>query len=54
MTRERVVVISGWRLGAMLVLLGLMFLLACVGVLAIIIGIVEILPRIAAPMKGIP
>jgi hypothetical protein len=48
--------ISGWRFVVVFILLSLMFLLAVVGVLAIIIGVVDILPRIQGePMKlGIP
>ena len=54
MGKDRVIEISGWRFAAMFILLGLMFLLAVVGVLAIIIGVVDIYPRINAPMRGLP
>lgn len=54
MKEEKVICIEGWRFVAVFILLGLMFLLAVVGTLAIIIGIVDIWPRINAPMKGIP
>jgi len=46
MTKDRVYEISGWRFAAVFILLGLMFLLAVIGVLAIIIGVVDIWPRI--------
>jgi hypothetical protein len=52
MKKETVVIIEGWRFVAVFILLGLMFLLAVCGVLAIIIGIVDIWPRIQGePMK---
>ena len=54
MRPERTIEISGWRFAAMFILLGLMFLLALVGVLALIVGIVDIYPRINAPIRRIP
>lgn len=51
MKKDRVIVVEGWKLWFVFILLGLMFLLAVVGTLAIIIGVVDILPRINAPMK---
>ena len=52
MGRDKVIEISGWRFAAMFILLGLMFLLAVVGVLAIIVGIVDIWPRIQFMQTG--
>jgi hypothetical protein len=46
MRQDRVYEISGWRFVVVFILLSLMFLLAVVGVLAIIIGVVDIWPRI--------
>jgi hypothetical protein len=44
--------IEGWKFWVVFILLGLMFLLAVVGVLAIIIGVVDVWPRIQGePMK---
>jgi hypothetical protein len=58
MRQDRVIEIEGWKFWLVFILLGLMFLLATVGVLAIIIGIVDIWPRIEimkhAPMRRIP
>jgi hypothetical protein len=58
MSKEKVIVIDGWRFVAVFILLGLMLLLAVVGVLALIIGIVDIWPRIeimqTGKWKGIP
>jgi hypothetical protein len=52
MKEEKIIYIEGWRFVAVFILLGLMFLLAVVGVLAIIIGVVDIWPRIQGePMK---
>jgi hypothetical protein len=50
--KDRVYEVKGWRFVAVFILLGLMLLLAIVGVLAIIIGVVDIWPRIQGePMK---
>ena len=46
MSKDKVLVIDGWRFAAVFILLGLMFLLATVGVLAIIIGIVDLWPNV--------
>jgi hypothetical protein len=56
--KDRVYEIKGWRFVAVFILLGLMFMLAVLGVLAIIIGVVDIWPRIeimqTGKWKGIP
>jgi hypothetical protein len=56
--KERILVVEGWKFWVVFILLGLMFLLAVCGVLAIIIGIVDIYPRIqiieSGKWKGIP
>ena len=44
--KERIIVVEGYKFWVVFILLGLMFLLAVIGVLAIIIGIVDIWPRI--------
>jgi hypothetical protein len=50
--KERILVVEGWKFWVVFILLGLMLLLAIVGVLAIIIGVVDIWPRIQGePMK---
>jgi hypothetical protein len=58
MSKERIIMVEGWKFWVVFILLGLMFLLAIVGVLAIIIGVVDIWPRIEtmkhAPMRRIP
>jgi hypothetical protein len=58
MKQDRVYEISGWRFVAVFILLGLMFLLAVVGMMAIIIGVVDIWPRIETiehgKWRGIP
>jgi hypothetical protein len=52
MKKETIIEIKGWKFWLVFILLGLMFLLAVVGVLAIIIGVVDIWPRIQGePMK---
>jgi hypothetical protein len=52
MKEDRTIMIEGWKFWLVFILLGLMFLLAVVGVLAIIIGVVDIWPRIQGePMK---
>jgi hypothetical protein len=58
MKKDRVIIVEGWKFWVVFILLGLMFLLAVVGVLAIIIGVVDIWPRIEimqhGKWKGIP
>jgi hypothetical protein len=58
MSKERILVVEGYKFWLVFILLGLMFLLATIGVLAIIIGIVDIWPRIeimqTGKWKGIP
>jgi hypothetical protein len=52
MSKERIIMVEGWKFWVVFILLGLMLLLAIVGVLAIIIGVVDIWPRIQGePMK---
>jgi hypothetical protein len=52
MRQDRVIEIEGWKFWLVFILLGLMFLLAVIGTLALIIGIVDIWPRIKGePMK---
>jgi hypothetical protein len=55
---ETIIEIKGWRFAAVFILLGLMFLFTVCGVLAIIIGVVDIWPRIeimqTGKWKGIP
>jgi hypothetical protein len=46
-----VIEIEGWKFWLVFGLLGLMFLLAVIGVLALIIGVVDIWPRINATAK---
>jgi hypothetical protein len=43
---ETIIEIKGWRFAAVFILLGLMFLFAVIGILAIIIGVVDFLPLI--------
>jgi hypothetical protein len=56
--KERILVVEGWKFWVVFILLGLMLLLAVVGVLAIIIGVVDVWPRIEtmkhSPMRRIP
>jgi hypothetical protein len=58
MKEEKILVIQGWKFWLVFILLGLMFLLAVIGTLALIIGIVDIWPRIeimqTGKWKGIP
>jgi hypothetical protein len=58
MKKETIIEIKGWKFWLVFILLGLMFMLATVGVLALIIGIVDIWPRIeimqTGKWKGIP
>jgi hypothetical protein len=58
MKKDRVIIVEGWKFWLVFILLGLMFLLAVVGTLAIIIGVVDIWPRIEimqhGKWKGIP
>jgi hypothetical protein len=58
MKKKRIVVVEGWKFWAVFFLLGLMFLLAICGTLAIVIGIVDVWPRIEmmehGKWKGIP
>jgi hypothetical protein len=52
MSKDKVIVVEGWKFWVVFILLGLMFLLAVVGVLAIITGVVDVWPRIQGePMK---
>jgi hypothetical protein len=44
--KERIIMIEGWKFWVVFILLGLMFMLAICGMLAIIIGVVDIWPRI--------
>jgi hypothetical protein len=58
MSKERIIMVEGWKFWVVFILFGLMLLLAIVGVLAIIIGVVDIWPRIeimqTGKWKGIP
>ena len=52
MKKERIIVVEGYKFWVVFILLGLMFLLAVIGTLALIIGVVDIRPRIQGePMK---
>jgi hypothetical protein len=52
MSKDKVIVVEGWKFWVVFILLGLMFLLAVVGVLAIIIGVVDVWPRIEIMQHG--
>jgi hypothetical protein len=50
--KDRVYEVKGWKFVAVFILLGLMFLLAVLGLMAIIIGVVDIWPRIEIMQHG--
>jgi hypothetical protein len=52
MSKERILVVEGYKFWLVFILLGLMFILATIGVLALIIGIVDIWPRIQMIEQG--
>jgi hypothetical protein len=52
MSKDKVIVVEGWKFWVVFILLGLMFLLAVLGLMAIIIGVVDIWPRIEIMQHG--